>query len=81
MSPFTATVTNTAGTGVTPTGTVTFEDVFNGVTTTLGTRNLVNGVANFTTSKLRSGSHTLEAFFNVARDFLASSDNFGETVS
>jgi hypothetical protein len=72
---FSATVQNTAGTGVTPTGTVTFKEVLNGVTTTLGTRSLVNGVAVLTTSTLPAGDYTIEAFYNVSTDFLASSGN------
>lgn len=76
-----ATVANTSGTGVMPTGTVTFKDVLKGVTTTLTTRSLVNGVATFTTSSLAAGSYTIEAFFNVTTDFLASSGNVLETIT
>ena len=78
---FTATVTNSAGTGTTPTGTVTFQDTLNGVTTTLGTVNVTNGVATFTTSGLASGSHTIAAVFNPSIDFVTSSESLDETVS
>ena len=68
----TATVTNTAVAAITPTGTATFQDVFNGVTTNLGTYNLVNGVATFTTSALAVGSHTITATYSGDTDFSGS---------
>lgn len=77
---FTATVTDTS-TGITPTGTVTFKDVLNGVTTTPGTGSLVDGMATFSTSSLAVGNYTIEAFFNVTTDFLASSGNVLEKVN
>jgi large repetitive protein len=80
MVTLTASVANTSDTGAIPTGTVTFKDVVNGVTTTLGTRSLVDSIATFTTSSLTSGSHLIEAFFNLNTDFLASSGNVVETV-
>jgi hypothetical protein len=60
---------------------VTFKAVLNGVTTILGTRSLVTGVATFTTSTLAAGSYTIEAFYNVTTDFLASSGNVLETIT
>lgn len=61
---FTATVTSGPGEG-TPTGTVTFTDTVNGVTTPLGTPVTVNGigVAAYATAALAVGVHTITATF------------------
>jgi hypothetical protein len=53
---FTATVN---GSGVTPTGTVTFKDG----ATTLGTNSLASGSATFVTSALTTGSHSITAVY------------------
>jgi hypothetical protein len=63
----TATLT---GTGLVPTGTVTFKDG----TTVLGTVNLVNGVATYSTSSLAIGNHSITATFN-------SNGNYNAAVS
>ncbi len=51
-----------------PTGTVTFKDG----KTALGTANVVNGQAQFTTSMLSTGTHSLAATFSGSRDFAKS---------
>lgn len=58
---FTATVTSSAGGGVPPTGTVTFNDgsTFLGAPTLNG-----SGVATFTTSTLTNGVHQISAVYN-----------------
>ena len=63
---FTATVGAAAPGSGTPTGTVKFTDGSN----VLGTVNLVNGVATFTTSKLSKGSHNITAIYSGDIDFL-----------
>lgn len=62
---FTATVSATSGTA---TGSVTFKDG----ATVLGTTGLSGGVANFSTSKLASGSHSITASFVGSTYFVAS---------
>ena len=62
---FTATVSATSGT---PTGSVTFKDG----ATVLGTAALAGGVANFSTSKLTSGNHSITASFLGSTYFVAS---------
>jgi hypothetical protein len=64
---FTASV---AGSGGTPTGTVTFTDG----TTTLGTGALASGTATFTTSTLTMGTHSISASY-------AGDANFGSSTS
>ncbi len=59
---FTATV---AGTGSTPTGTVTFKDG----TSTLGTTGLVNGSASISRASLTVGNHTISASYNGDANF------------
>jgi hypothetical protein len=63
---FTATVN--CSTAV-PTGTVTFKDG----KTTLGTATVVNGQAQFTTSTLAIGTHSMTATFKGSKDFAGSS--------
>ena len=53
-----------AGSGV-ATGTVTFSDTVNGVTTTLGTVTLAGGQAVYTTSALIVGVHTITATYGT----------------
>jgi ELWxxDGT repeat protein len=65
---FTATVSaNLPGAG-TPSGTVTFMEG----TTTLGTGTLTGGTANFTTSALATGSHSISTLYNGDTNFLTS---------
>jgi len=61
----TATVTPASGT-VTPTGSVTFTDTFNGTTLALGTGAVTlssSGKATFSTTKLAPGTHTITATY------------------
>jgi large repetitive protein len=63
----TATVTQSLGT-VTPTGTVTFVDTFNGATTTLGTATVAaNGTASIS-PPLAKGSHSIVATYSGSAD-------------
>ena len=66
---FTATVTDTSDPSITPTGTVTFYSTVNGVTTTLPTVNLKNGVATLYTIALGAGSNTITATYNGTPGF------------
>jgi uncharacterized repeat protein (TIGR03803 family) len=65
MVTLTATVT---GSGTVPTGTVTFNDTFEGASTTLGSGTLstVNGaqVATYSTSSLADGTHSITAVYS-----------------
>ena len=72
----TATVTNTQS-NATPTGQVTFE--VNGQV--VGTANLVNGVATFTTTFSVAGTDTITVLFGASTDFLGSSATGVETIS
>lgn len=61
---FTATVTGVAG-GATPTGSVVFNDAFNGATTQLGTETVgTNGQAILITFNLQAGQHSIQAVYN-----------------
>ena len=53
-----------SGSGI-PTGTVTFKDG----STLLGTSNIVNGEASFTTSSLVAGTHTIIASYSGNGNF------------
>ena len=68
---FTATVANASGTGLTPTGSVSF---YNGATK-LVTLSLVSGSATYTTSALHAGSYSLTATYNGTNDFATSSSD------
>jgi len=65
---FTASVSATSGT---PTGSVTFKDG----ATVLGTTALAGGIANFSTAKLASGSHSITASFVGSTYFIASASS------
>ena len=65
---FTASVSATSGT---PTGSVTFKDG----ATVLGTAALAGGVAQFSTTKLASGSHSITASFAGSTYFIASASS------
>jgi large repetitive protein len=73
---FTATVTNTSGTGITPpdASTVTFYD---GVTAISSALPLSSGTRNFSTSFSSSGSHNITAVYNpdANGDFASSTSN------
>jgi hypothetical protein len=71
---FTATVT--AASGAIPDSSVTFQDG----STVLGTVNLTNGVAKFTTSGLAAGQHTIEAIYYGDFGFKQSSAKMAQTV-
>ncbi len=72
---FTATVT---GPGGTATGTVTFKDG----STTLGTSNLANGVASFTSTALTQGSHSITALYNGSSNLVSSvSSALSQTIN
>ena len=68
--PVTFTATVNCSTGV-PTGTVTFKDGKNA----LGTATVVNGQAQFTTSMLSTGTHSVTATFNGSKDFAKSTSS------
>ncbi|PYX94916.1 MAG: hypothetical protein DMG67_00255 [Acidobacteria bacterium] len=71
---FTASVSNTSGTGVVPTGTATFED--NGTPLGGGTIALDGaGHAVFTTSALAGGTHPITAVFNANSNFNGSASS------
>jgi hypothetical protein len=75
--PVTLTATVT-GDGVTPTGTVTFQDGAN----VLGTGTLdANGNATFTTSSLTLGSHDITAVYGGDSNYLGSSGMLAQVVS
>jgi uncharacterized repeat protein (TIGR03803 family) len=73
--PFTATVAGQFGGKVT--GSVTFLDG----TTPLKTVSLSGGEAEYTTSKLTEGTHTITATYNGSKDFTASSASLTQTVN
>ena len=73
----TATVTPPAGSGATPTGTVTFTDG----AATLATRDLANGSATFSTSSLAAGSHPLSASYSGDRAWSPASATTTLTVN
>jgi hypothetical protein len=87
---FTATVSNPAGTGPVPSGTVTFQDLtyqgISAVTTTLGTVSLdANGVAAITTSSLTAGSgflgnHLITATYSGDANFSTGSARLMQKV-
>jgi uncharacterized repeat protein (TIGR01451 family) len=75
---FTAMVAAVAPGAGTATGTITFQDGAN----TLSTLNLVNGQASLTTSSLAVGSHSITAAYNGDSNFnAASSSAFSQTVN
>lgn len=75
---FTATVTASAGNGVTPSGTMTFTDG----STSLGSSSLdVNGRASLTTNSLAAGSHNITASYSGDSNSAASSGTFSETIN
>ena len=75
---FTATVTNRIGTGATPTGgTIVFREG----STVLGTSNLVNGSATFTTSSLTIGTHQVTATYSGDGEDFAGSHSGLTTTS
>ncbi len=75
---FSVTVTASAGSGVTPTGTVTFTDG----STSLGSSSLdANGRASLTTNSLAAGSHNITANYSGDSNFAASSGTFSETIN
>jgi hypothetical protein len=65
-----------------PTGTVTFKDTFQGVTTTLGTGSLnATGRATFSTSTLLTGNHAITAIYGGDKRFNTSTSLvFGQAV-
>jgi hypothetical protein len=65
-----------------PTGTVTFKDTFQGVTTTLGTGSLnATGRATFSTSTLLTGNHAITAIYGGDKRFNTSTSlAFGQAV-
>ena len=71
------TMTLSAPTNVTPSGTVTFLDG----TTLLGTATLNAGSASISTSTLAPGLHTIAADYNGDAEFLATTSSTTETVS
>lgn len=74
---FTATVTDTTDSTVTPSGTVTFKEG----TVTLGTGTLSGGQASFTTSTLSVASHSIMASYAGNTAFLGSSSSTSQTVN
>ncbi|HVI09723.1 MAG TPA: Ig-like domain-containing protein [Candidatus Binatia bacterium] len=70
---FTATVTSSY---VVPTGTVTFK----ADGTTLGTATLINGVAKYSTTTLRSGTTNISAQYSPATGFDVSSGTMSEVI-
>ena len=81
---FTATMANTGASGLTPTGTVTFQDqTFSGttpVTTPLGTPSLNNGQASVTLSTLAAGSHFITATYSGDSNFGSGSMTLVQTI-
>jgi hypothetical protein len=73
----TFTVTATPQFSGTPTGNVVFKDG----TKTLKTVALSGGTAEYTTSTLVSGTHTITATYNGSPDFTGSSDSVTQTVN
>jgi hypothetical protein len=79
----TATVTPVSGT-VTPTGSVTFTDTFNGTTLALGTGAVTlsgSGKATFSTSKLAPGTHTITATYGGDADDASSTATVSLTIN
>ncbi len=74
MVTFTATVT---GHGGTPTGTVTFKSG----KIVLAKVSLTNGVAEYSTKKLRKGKHTIQADYSGDADYKSSSASLVQTVN
>jgi len=72
---FTATVAGAHG--GTPTGTVSFYD--NG--SLMGNRNLANGIAQYSTSRLTKGKHTIRAAYQGDADYRGSSGRLIQTVN
>ncbi len=77
---FTATVTNTSGSGGTPSGSVDFFDVTTGTDLTPGGTPLSGGVATFSTATLSVGDHTISVVYTPAGDFLGSSGSLTQSV-
>jgi fibronectin type 3 domain-containing protein len=73
---FTATVSSAGLGSGTPTGTITF---YNG-SVALGTATVSGGVAQFTTSALAVGAHTIKATYGGSADFAASAKALAQTV-
>jgi len=61
---FTATVTPNSSQSPAPGGSVTFQDNFLGVSSSLGTASLNNGTANFSTNSLAIGTHSVTASYS-----------------
>ncbi len=59
----------------TPTGTVTFTDLFKGTTTTLGTQTLASGGASLPVSTLAVGTHVITANYSGDTYYSAASSN------
>ena len=74
---FTATVRPNLADSAPPTGAVNFYDG----TTLIGSRELVGGVATFTTSALTAGNHPIMARYDGDGTFGCSLDNLSETVA
>ena len=71
---FTATVKSSGGV---PTGSVTFK----GNGTTLGTVNLTNGVAKYSTSTLRTGTINISAQYTASGDYYGASGSMSQVVN
>jgi YVTN family beta-propeller protein len=73
---FTATVTPTQSSALTPTGNVTFSDTYNGTTVSLGTVSLSSGIVTFSTSSLMpsAAGHSITASYS-------GDNNFGSSTS
>jgi hypothetical protein len=78
---FTATVapTQANGSGVSPTGTVTF--FLDGGSTPVATVGLVSGMASFTTSGLSAGNHTVVAVYSGDSNFLGATSSTPASVT
>ena len=74
---FTATVSVAAPGAGAPTGNVSFSDG----ATSLGTANVVNGQASFTTSTLAVGPHSIDASYGGDGNFNSSSSTLAQTVN
>ena len=79
---FTATVTNTGGSGGPPTGTVEFFDggTFLGFGTTLTANGANTAISTFSTANLSGGNHTIQAFYVPSGDFTASNGSVEQAV-